>query len=265
MSTHGNVIHAIVQIGVDDWLAFRDPVCVLSSDTPATIRSLLGDVEGMTRDQQLHAVGFLTYEAGSAFGLEVSSASSGLPLAWFALFEAANVSQCRRPAAAVGYDIGPLNPSLSRSGFESAFLKVREYIAAGDTYQANLTFALAGPFQGDPQALFADLVDAQRGRYSVFLDIGDHAICSGSPELFFEIRGLDISTCPMKGTASRGPTLERDRRQRHELETSPKQRAENVMIVDMMRNDLGRIAEVGSVAVPDLFTVERYPTLWQMT
>src|SRR6185295_3898750 len=126
MPTDGNAVDAIVQIGLDDWLAFRDPVCVLSSDTPATVRSLLGDVEGMTRDQQLHAVGFLTYEAGSAFGLEVSSALSGLPLAWFALFEAPHVTRCRRPTAAVGYDIGPLTPSLSRSDFESAFLRVRD-------------------------------------------------------------------------------------------------------------------------------------------
>ncbi len=98
-----------------------------------------------------------------------------------------------------------------------------------------------------------------------FIRIGDWAICSASPELFFELDGLDVRARPMKGTARRGRTLAEDRAQRDELRESAKQRAENVMIVDMMRNDLGRIAEVGSVEVPELFAVERYPNVWQMT
>jgi para-aminobenzoate synthetase/4-amino-4-deoxychorismate lyase len=124
---------------------------------------------------------------------------------------------------------------------------------------------MRGEFSGDPRALFADLVDAQRGRHCAFIRIGDWAICSASPELFFELDGPYIRARPMKGTLRRGLTTSDDERQREELRGSAKQRAENVMIVDMVRNDLGRIADVGSVEVPELFSVERYPNVWQMT
>jgi para-aminobenzoate synthetase/4-amino-4-deoxychorismate lyase len=129
----------------------------------------------------------------------------------------------------------------------------------------NFTFRTRGSFTGDAGGLFADLVEAQQGGCSAFLDLGSHAICSASPELFFALRGLDVAARPMKGTAKRGRTLAEDRQARDALRVSPKERAENVMIVDMVRNDLGRIADIGSVAVPELFTVERYPNVWQMT
>src|SRR5204863_6684761 len=139
------------------------------------------------------------------------------------------------------------------------------YVGIGDTYQVNYTFDLQGRFSGDPFSLFADLAAAQRGCCSAFIQTGSHAICSASPELFFTRDTGTIETRPMKGTARRGRTVAEDEDAAARLRTSSKERAGNVMIVDMMRNDLGRIAETGSVTVPDLLRIERYPTVWQMT
>ena len=156
-------------------------------------------------------------------------------------------------------------PSVDRARFAEAFDRIRHELAEGNTYQANYTFRMSGSFEGDAASFFADLCDAQRGHHSAFIDLGRFAICSASPELFFEIQGLDIVARPMKGTARRGRTLGEDLAAGAELAASPKNQAENVMVVDMVRNDLGRIAEVGSVDVSELFTVERYPNVWQMT
>jgi para-aminobenzoate synthetase/4-amino-4-deoxychorismate lyase len=142
---------------------------------------------------------------------------------------------------------------------------VREHIAAGDTYQCNLTDRLRTTVGGDAQALYARLALAQRGAYNAYLDLGRHVVASASPELFFEWAGDEVRTRPMKGTAPRGRTTAEDAQQTHLLRTSAKERAENLMIVDLLRNDLGRIADVGSVRVDELFSLERYPTVWQMT
>ena len=143
--------------------------------------------------------------------------------------------------------------------------RIHEHIAAGDTYQVNYTYRLRAPWAGDPLERFAALARAQRSRYAAFLDAGRFAVLSASPELCFRLED-DLLTCrPMKGTAPRGLTLVEDRLQAAGLRASEKERAENVMIVDMVRNDLGRIARVGTVRVPRLWETERYPTLWQMT
>jgi para-aminobenzoate synthetase/4-amino-4-deoxychorismate lyase len=113
--------------------------------------------------------------------------------------------------------------------------------------------------------LFLDLAQAQEPAYAAYIDAGSHVVCSASPELFFELDGADLRSRPMKGTIGRGRTLIEDRTQAEWLYLSEKNRAENVMIVDMIRNDMGRVGQIGSVAVPRLFDVERYPTLWQMT
>lgn len=256
---------ATVQVDAERWLAFRDPVLVLQADAPDAVRRTLADVEQLTRDRGLHAVGFVTYEAGAAFGLPVSPGPAGLPLAWFALCEPRNVLRVGRPERTGEYEIGTLVPSVSRDEFGTAFARVRHHLAEGDSYQANYTFRMSGSFAGDARSFFSDLCDAQRGQYSAFIDLGRFAICSASPELFFEIRGLDLVARPMKGTAKRGRTLAEDRLAGAELSTSAKNQAENVMVVDMVRNDLGRVADVGTVTVPELFTVERYPNVWQMT
>jgi len=256
---------ARVQISHTQWLAFRDPVLVLQADSIDAVRRTIVDVEQLTRDRGLHAVGYVSYEAAAAFGLAVREADDRLPMAWFALYERAHVTPTGAPRSTGSYALGPLVPSVDRREFDAAFTRIKEHLAAGDSYQVNYTFRLAGPFEGDVESLFADLVALQRGEYGVFLDMGDMVVCSASPELFFEFLGTDIVARPMKGTAKRGRTLEEDRAAAESLAASPKERAENVMVVDMIRNDLGRIADVGTVQVSELFTVERYPNVWQMT
>jgi para-aminobenzoate synthetase/4-amino-4-deoxychorismate lyase len=249
------------------WLSFAHPRLVLIAERPDAVRDVVGDVERLTRDRGLHAVGYLAYEAGEAFGhAPRTPRGDDLPLAWFALFDPGDVTPAAPPPVADGaYRLGPLQPSLDFDRFLRAFNVIRGHLAEGNSYQANFTFKLSGSFDGDAVALFADLANAQRGGHAAYLDLGDRAICSASPELFFALDGLEIRTRPMKGTTRRGRTLSEDLALRDQLVASAKQRAENVMIVDMVRNDLGRIAEVGSVAVPKLFTTERYPNLWQMT
>jgi para-aminobenzoate synthetase / 4-amino-4-deoxychorismate lyase len=143
--------------------------------------------------------------------------------------------------------------------------RVRDYIAAGDTYQCNLTGRLRSRVQGDLRQLYADLALNQRARYAAFLDLGRHVIASASPELFFEWAGDRLLTRPMKGTAARGRTPAEDQERVEGLLGSAKERAENVIVVDLLRNDVSRIADVGSVAVPALCVPERYETLWQLT
>lgn len=258
-------VHAVVQTIAGEWLAFDDPARIVRADTVVGVRPALADVERLTRDLGLHAVGFVSFEAAEAFQLAVRPASDRLPLVWFGLFEPAQVRRVDPPSGQGPYRLDDLQPSLDRAAFTAIFDRIKEHLAAGDTYQVNLTFKIGGRFAGDPRTLFADLVAAQQGGHAAFLTTGEWSICSASPELFFDIDGMTISARPMKGTIGRGRTTAEDAVQRDALQTSEKQRAENVMVVDMVRNDLGRVAEVGSVKVPELFTVQRYPNVWQMT
>jgi para-aminobenzoate synthetase/4-amino-4-deoxychorismate lyase len=255
----------VIQVARGRWLRLQDPALVIQASRAADIASAIAEVERLTRETGYHAAGFVSYEAGAAFGLCVRTQPPDLPLVWFGLFESKSVSEIDAPCADGSYTLGPLTPTLDREQFEAAFRRIKKHLAEGDTYQANLTFRMQASFEGDPRRLFVDLVEAQQGRYSAFLDLGRHAICSASPELFFALSGLDVVARPMKGTVGRGRTPEEDRKRQDALRSSPKQRAENVMIVDMVRNDIGRIADIGSVAVPELFRVERYPNVWQMT
>lgn len=255
----------MVQFDGHRWLSFSRPRLVLQADTAAAVRPTLVDVEHLTRDRGLHAVGFLAYEAGAAFGLEVRPEPPDLPLAWFGLFDPSDVEPCQAPREFGPYCVADVLPTLDRAGFRAAFDAIHEHLADGDTYQANFTFALQGRFEGDPRSLWADLVAAQGGQYSAYIDLGRLVIGSASPELFFQCVGAEFEARPMKGTAKRGRTTAEDRAVASALVDSPKERAENVMVVDMVRNDLGRVADTGSVGVPELFRLERFPHVWQMT
>jgi para-aminobenzoate synthetase/4-amino-4-deoxychorismate lyase len=164
-----------------------------------------------------------------------------------------------------GGKIGRWHPTLTRGEYARALCAIHEAIAAGEVYQVNYTFRLRAPFSGDLLPLFWQLYERQPVPYAAYIDTGAHAIASLSPELFFALDGERIATRPMKGTAPRGLTLADDLQHAERLTRCPKNRAENLMIVDMARNDLGRIARIGSVRVPRLFEAERYATLWQMT
>jgi para-aminobenzoate synthetase/4-amino-4-deoxychorismate lyase len=171
-------------------------------------------------------------------------------------------SSPRAGMAGVGAD---WRPTLTRGEYARALCAIHEAIAAGEVYQVNFSFRLRAPFSGDLLPLFWQLYERQPVPYAAYIDTGAHAIASLSPELFFALDGERITTRPMKGTAPRGLTRADDLQQAERLTRCPKNRAENLMIVDMARNDLGRIAHIGSVRVPRLFEAERYATLWQMT
>jgi para-aminobenzoate synthetase/4-amino-4-deoxychorismate lyase len=156
-------------------------------------------------------------------------------------------------------------PTWTRAEHADGVARIRQRIAAGDTYQCNLTVRMAGRVAGDPLALYRDLALRQGGAHNAYLDLDRFVVASASPELFFERRGDSVLLRPMKGTARRGRHLLEDRQGAARLRASPKERAENVMIVDLMRNDIARVAQIGSVQVPALFTVERYETVLQLT
>ena len=156
-------------------------------------------------------------------------------------------------------------PSMTRSAYDAAIGRIHQHIAAGETYQVNFTLRLRAEVDGDPRGLYRDLCFAQRGAYAGYLDTGRFRVLSASPELFFRIDGHRIETKPMKGTAPRGRWLAEDEEIRAALQGSVKERAENAMIVDLLRNDLGRVARAGSVTWTDVFAAERYETVWQLT
>ncbi|MHB8708634.1 MAG: aminodeoxychorismate synthase component I [Desulfuromonadales bacterium] len=237
----------------------------LTAATPEEVVSLLGEVERAVAAGR-HAAGFLGYEAASGLDPVLSTHSGGeLPLAWFGLFrERIAVEPGMTRVAGACRLLAPL-PSWDEVAYAAAFATVKEYIAAGDSYQVNLTFREHFRFAGEPFALYRQLCAAQPAAFCAWLELDDFAIASASPELFFARRGSEIVMQPMKGTAPRGIDARDDRQQCEQLAASPKERAENLMIVDLVRNDLGRIAVTGSVDVPALFAVESYPTLHQMT
>ena len=208
--------------------------------------------------------GFVSYEAAPAFDprLAVRPPSPGLPLAWFAGFRTAD----SEPAGSGGdYRVGPWRPEVSDARYGRHVDTIREYIRQGDTYQTNYSFRLRGRVEGDLRSLYSDLLAAQGGGYHAFLETGRHTVVSASPELFFRWDGRRIESRPMKGTVARGRWEQEDSRFRERLLASGKDRAENVMIVDLLRSDLGRVARFGSVQVERLFEVERFETVWQMT
>ncbi|MGN6689431.1 MAG: aminodeoxychorismate synthase component I, partial [Sphingopyxis sp.] len=160
--------------------------------------------------------------------------------------------------------VGAPRPRIARADYLAAVERTLSYIRAGDIYQANLTFRADIPFAGDPLAIYARLRRTARAGYGGFIWSGERAIASLSPELFFALRGSEVMARPMKGTAERLTGPDADAAAARELATDPKQRAENLMIVDLIRNDLSRVAAPGTVAVPELFRVESFPTIHQL-
>ncbi len=247
----------------DGWLVGWEPhrwlVARALDDVPAVLR----EAEGEARGGRL-AVGYVAYEAGPAFDPAVASHAPGeLPPAAFALFSRWEVVLALEADGA--WELGPWREEWPEEAYLAAAGRIREAIERGETYQVNLTFRLLAPFGGSAWAFFLALSAAHDAPCAAYLDLGRFAICSASPELFLEVEGPLLRSRPMKGTARRHPEPRRDGARARALRRSPKERAENLMIVDMVRNDLGRVARIGSVQVPRLFTVERYPTVWQMT
>jgi para-aminobenzoate synthetase/4-amino-4-deoxychorismate lyase len=237
---------------------------VLRADRVDEVAGVLAEVEAATA-AGLHAAGFVAYEAAPAFdpALVTRPPAPGAPLAWFALF--AERHHAAPDERGGDFHLGDWEAATPRAEYVARVGHVREWIAAGDSYQVNYTLRLRAPFSGDASALYRRLCGAQRSAFCAFLDLGASAVVSASPELFFRWSGGELELRPMKGTRPRGRHPDEDARLAAELLSSPKERAENLMIVDLLRNDAGRIAEVGSVRVERLFEAERYETVHQLT
>lgn len=242
---------------------YRHPRAVVEARSTAEIAPMLAAMRGHDGE----AAGFLSYEAAGAFEPSVATnRAPDVPLGWFGLFdtyEAVDVPALLPDSA--GAWIGALEPRVSRADYNAMFEAVQALIAAGDLYQANLTFRADVRVLGDPLALYARLRAATRGGWGAIVNTGETIFLSFSPELFFALEGDQLTCRPMKGTAPRLSDSRSDQAAAAALAADPKQRAENLMIVDLMRNDLSRVAVAGSVAVPELFALERYPTVHQMT
>ncbi len=246
------------------WLELRDPDAVLEARRLSEVGAVLAEASDQAERGRTVA-GFVSYEAGPAFDDALGARDAGqLPLAWMGVYRGGR----RRERLGLRPDAGTLGEwswDVRADAHAAAVGRIREYIAAGETYQVNYTCRLRAPFAGRPPGLFAAMLRAQPVGRAAYVDAGRWALCSASPELFFELGDGALICRPMKGTAPRKADPSADARNRRALRRSAKDRAENAMIVDMIRNDLGRVATPGSVRVARAFEVEAYRTVLQMT
>jgi len=244
--------------------SFREPLEQRAVHALDEVIPLLRSAEAAAKEGLWVALA-LSYEAAPAFdpALKVKP-SSEFPLAWMSVFEEPSSADLNSIPDGP-FLISEWEPQIDRPEYRSAIDSIRDYIERGDTYQVNFTFPLCGHVAGDSFSCFRAIAESQGAAYSAYLDIGSHRILSFSPELFVERRGIKLMTRPMKGTLARGRWLGEDAQRAEQLRASPKDRAENVMIVDLLRSDLGKVAETGSVEVPELFSVERLSRVLQMT
>ena len=253
---------------------YRDPVSIIAAYRLEEVQPALDRI-AEAGEAGLHAAGYMSYEAGLALEDRLAPLArrhhirpGSAPLLWFGLFDGLRFIKPEAVQALLpdpsGVRIEPLQPLIQEDAYYAAFDRVQEYIRAGDIYQVNLTFPCATRFHGDLMALYAAVRPRQRAGYGGVIRTGSHDILSFSPELFFTCVRGQLTARPMKGTAVRSADAHRDALLARELETDPKQRAENLMIVDLLRNDLSRVSRAGTVTVPDLFHVESYPTVHQM-
>lgn len=261
--------------GAERAIRLVDPVGVLEARRPDEVAGAI-DAADSAATRGLWVGGFVAYEAAPGLDpdLAVRSRSPGdpfseLPLVWFAMFERRQEAPPLEPPAEETTSGGAWRPSVNRAAYDDAIARILELIAAGETYQVNHTLRLRARIEGDERGLYRDLALAQRGAFAAYVNLGRYRVLSASPELFFRIdadtRADRITTRPMKGTAPRGRWPAEDEEAGDRLVASAKDRAENAMIVDLLRNDLGRIARPGSVRVSRMFEAERYETVWQLT
>ncbi|MGX7896369.1 aminodeoxychorismate synthase component I [Tsuneonella sp. HG222] len=256
---------------------FEHPQAVFVAWRPEDVSRVLAEADAARAASGGTLAGYIAYEAGLALehrlmALAGKRTGADGPLVWFGLFDR---PQTIAADAVEGWlaerggqgqaSIGPLDPAISTGAYLQAFETLQEAIRAGDIYQANLTLRLVGAARGDPVALYRAIRPAANAGYGGLIFDGAHWLLSFSPELFFSLKGQEAKCKPMKGTRPRGTDAADDERQKAELQTSEKDKAENLMIVDLLRNDLSRVAQAGTVRVEAPFAVETYPTLHTMT
>lgn len=249
----------------DGALLLTRPAAILEARTPEEIPPLLAEARRL-RDTGHHLAGGLAYEAGAAFEARIAARPTDGPLLWLGAFTRsapvalADILPEDRPAR-----FGRPAPRIGEADHARAVARIRDRIAAGEIYQANLAFEAEVPVSGHPLALFRALLARAPGAHAALLHTGSRWWLSVSPELFFEVDHGRITARPMKGTAPRGGSEEEDRALARALAEDPKNRAENLMITDLIRNDLARVSVAGSVHVPALFAVAPQAYVHQMT
>ncbi len=245
---------------------FAAPLAIIRADGPGDVARAFADIRQAQSDGYWLA-GYASYELGYCLDAKLNGlmpSERQLPLMLFGVFDRpVRDEHVRTTQPAV---LAPLEPEVSANQYRERFERALEYIRAGDIYQVNLTFALQGVCTADPDDLFAALRTRQAVPHGAMVDLGGPVILSRSPELFLQVdRDGTIETRPMKGTAPRSDIASEDEALRSWLASSEKNRAENLMIVDLLRNDISKVAKVGTVAVPELFKIETYATVHQMT
>ncbi|TVP71187.1 MAG: aminodeoxychorismate synthase component I [Rhodobacteraceae bacterium] len=250
---------------------FDSPQRWLVARRPADVLPVLEDAEAARRAGAWVA-GYLAYEAGFAMEPRLAALDRGQsdPLVCLGVYDAPRAADPVLQHAAERADmasLSPLEPGVSRAAYDAAFAQLQGYLAAGDCYQVNLTFPVHTKLRtGTPLALYGALRARQPVGFGAYLALDDgRYIVSRSPELFFRLTGGILESRPMKGTAPRSGDAVQDAQLIAALAASEKVQAENLMIVDLLRNDIGRISEIGSVRVPELFAIESYATVHQMS
>ena len=242
-------------------LVFDKPLKTYSTAELEDVIPQLNELEAAAKSGHWVAL-MLSYEAAPAFDPSLKTHRlMDFPLVWAAVFSGPTNSNQNN----THYRVGQWTPQVTRCEYVKAVGRIHDLIASGHTYQVNYTFPQTSTFYGDDLAWYVDLCHAQGAELCAYLDLGRYQVLSLSPELFFERKGKLAVTKPMKGTIKRGRWAIEDHEMATRLKTSAKDRAENVMIVDLLRNDLGKVSVPGSVRVSQLFEVERFETLWQMT
>lgn len=250
---------------------FSNPHAIISCYRLEDVKKAFHDIEDFL-SRGFYAAGFISYESGFHFenNLKGLYRPSSFPLLWFGIYkrplicEHAKRIESIRCGKGLSYKVTNLRPNISKKKYISDIEKIKDFIRRGDTYQVNYTFKYKFGFSGSDLGFYQDLKEKQSVSYSAFIRADDFSILSLSPELFFRKNRESIEVRPMKGTLDRGINLREDRRNMEILKQSLKNRSENVMIVDLLRNDLGRVSRSGSVKTEELFRVERYETLLQM-
>lgn len=249
------------------WARFHSPKHILTTDNQQEVIEKLKEVEEYQK-QGYTCVGLIAYEAAPALNEKMKvKMGCKVPFIWFGVYDKCEF--LNYTAIQEDYDQQSFpddwESELDATSYQTKIKQIKKYLLEGESYQVNFTYRLTRAFDFDPLAYFLFMDASQKSMYSSYFNIGSHIILSATPELFFRKERDKILCKPMKGTIARGFSFSQDEKQKQFLYSSEKQRAENVMIVDMLRNDLGKIAKVGSVQVEKLFEVETYPTLHQLT
>lgn len=268
MSRTLHVVYGATRDGVPGVFHFEGLLSQVTAIDAHEVVPALEKIEMLVRDGA-HAAGFIAYEASTGFDASLTTLPlTGFPLLWFGIFQDRYfipLAEWLDATENLSYETTEWHPDLCRDQYVAGVERIRDYIAAGDVYQVNLTFSESFDFAGEARAFFHDLCRSQTTPYCSFIDLDRFSILSASPELFFELDNGVLTVRPMKGTAKRGTSVQNDAEIVDKLRHNDKERAENLMIVDLLRNDLGRVSENGSVKVDSLFDVEALGTVHQMT